>query len=67
MYPDWTDEHCLKSLEHAVMEEQRREWREQLFTALAVPPGMLVDKTVMPRARRNLPAGCRNRFGKEVE
>lgn len=67
MDPDWTDENCLKNLEDAVMEEQRREWRERLYTALAVPPGMLAGKSVMPRARRNLPAGVRNRYGKEVE
>lgn len=67
MDPDWTSERCLKSLEESIAAEQMREWREQLFKALAVPPGMLAGKNIMPRARRNLPAGVRNRFGKEVE
>jgi hypothetical protein len=39
--------------------------RRLSFTPQLPPPGLRLGKAIFPRARANLPAGLRNRFGKE--
>lgn len=47
----------------AEVDRKARAWREQRITALAdqLPPKALTMRRIMPRARRNLPAGIRFR------
>ncbi len=47
------------------MAEQRREWRGQEFVVSIIPAGLNCGKTITPRARAHLPAGFRDRFGRE--
>ena len=71
IFDAYTDEYLKaediwESIERARTKEARE--RQLYMAALApeLPPtGMATGKTVVPRARRNLPQGVRNRFGKE--
>ena len=47
-------------------EEARERQRHMAALAPQLPPiSMTTGKAIMPRARRNLPQGVRNRFGRE--
>lgn len=49
-----------------LLDYQRRNDMDMALAPDLPPHGLTNGKTIVPRARRNLPAGIRYRFGKEV-